>query len=144
MINILGFLANLTSLTLWIPQAYTTGKNRKNKEALQGVSYGTQIIAAFNTVFWCIYGLMIHSYWLAMGTVIILPLAIWTIWLKYSVEKDKWYEYNSRTVASPNELIEHEKTGLFEHYMGNMVLCDHQGQQRLKKLDNADEIVNYC
>ncbi|GAB2022659.1 hypothetical protein RyT2_17330 [Pseudolactococcus yaeyamensis] len=86
-INVLGFVANLTSLLLWTPQARTTWLNRSNAKALSGVSYGTQIIAAINTVLWCIYGIMINSYWLAMGTVIILPLAIWTFVLKKKVEK---------------------------------------------------------
>jgi len=84
LINILGFLANITSFILWVPQAITTWKNRGNKEALQGVSYGTQILAILNTILWCIYGLMIQSYWLAMGTLTVLPLALWIIWLKYA------------------------------------------------------------
>lgn len=46
---------------------------------IMGISYATQIIASINTVFWCIYGIMIHSIWLSMGTIIILPLALWTI-----------------------------------------------------------------
>jgi hypothetical protein len=85
-LNGIGLLANLTSFALWIPQAHTTWKNRKNAQTLKGVSYGTQIIAAANTVLWCVYGLIIHSYWLAMGTVIILPLAIWTIILKLNAD----------------------------------------------------------
>jgi hypothetical protein len=45
MINFIGLIANVTSLILWIPQAHTTYANRKDKDALKGISYGTQIIA---------------------------------------------------------------------------------------------------
>jgi uncharacterized protein with PQ loop repeat len=82
LINFLGALANLTSLVLWLPQARTTWRNRSNPEALKGVNLLTQIIVAINTVLWCIVGLLTQNGWLAMGTVVILPLAVWTIILK--------------------------------------------------------------
>ena len=144
MINFIGLIANVTSLILWIPQARTNYANRKDKEALKGISYGTQIIASINTVFWCIYGIMIHSIWLAMGTVIILPLALWTIWLKHSIENDPFYEWSSRKLSSKNELIETDIKGYFSLYMGNRVLCDHQGQATTVKLDNSTQIAAYC
>lgn len=144
MINFIGLIANITSLILWIPQARTTYANRQDKEALKGISYGTQIITSINTVFWCIYGIMIHSIWLAMGTIIILPLALWTIWLKHSTENDPLYELSSRKLSSQNELIETDEKGYFSLYMGDMVLCDHQGQQTTVKLDDASAIAKYC
>ncbi|USI64630.1 hypothetical protein LMK05_07215 [Lactococcus petauri] len=148
MVDFIGFIANITSLVLWIPQARTTYANRKDKEALKGISYGTQIIASVNTIFWCVYGVMIHSVWLAMGTVIILPLALWTIWLKYSIDNDVLYELNyelsSRKISSKNELIETDRKGYFSLYMGNKVLCDHQGQHKLLKLENTTKIEVCC
>lgn len=148
MIHVLGFLANVTSLVLWIPQARITYQNRHDRNALNGISYGTQVIASLNTILWCIYGLMIQSYWLAMGTVIILPLALWTIWLKHSVDTDKLYDLKvkiNRTDVSPNELVESDIiTGLFAHYQGSKVLVDFQGQELLKKLDSDEAIANYC
>lgn len=87
LVSVLGFYANLTSLILWLPQARITWRNRNNAGALEGVSYGTQIIAGVNTILWCVYGLEIHSYWLAMGTIIILPLALFTIVLKFKAER---------------------------------------------------------
>lgn len=54
MTDFIGLLANLTSLVLWIPQAMTTYANRRDREALKGISYGTQTMAALNTVLWCI------------------------------------------------------------------------------------------
>lgn len=81
-IMILGLFANATSFILWLPQARTTWKNRSNTEALQGISLGTQVIAGVNTSTWCIYGLLIHDMWLPLGTLIVLPLALWTIVLK--------------------------------------------------------------
>ena len=83
MIVLLGIFANITSLVLWLPQARTTWKNRNNAQALSGVSVGTQIITAMNTIFWCIYGLLIHDFWLPIGTVVILPLVLFTLTLKY-------------------------------------------------------------
>lgn len=80
--NLIGFLANLTSLILWIPQAKTTWKNRNNNEALKGISLTTQVFVICNTLLWCIYGLIINNFWLPLGTVIILPLALITIYLK--------------------------------------------------------------
>ena len=144
MINFIGFIANVTSLILWIPQARTTYANRKDKKALKGISYGTQIIASINTIFWCIYGIMIQSIWLAMGTIIILPLALWTIWLKYSTENDPLYELSSRKLSSKNELIETDRKGYFNLYMGNKVLCDDKGLQITKILDNASAIAKCC
>nr|OTP46805.1 hypothetical protein A5881_003783 [Enterococcus termitis] len=38
LVNTLGFLANLTSLILWIPQARVTLKNRGNIQRLRGIS----------------------------------------------------------------------------------------------------------
>lgn len=86
LVSILGLFANITSLILWLPQAYKTWENRYNFKALNGVSYATQVIAGINTVAWCVYGLIIHSYWLSMGTVIILPLAVWTVALKVNAD----------------------------------------------------------
>lgn len=82
LLNIIGFTANFISLVLWIPQAITTYKNKENPSALQGISYMTQLLVCMNTILWCIYGIMIHSIWLSMGTIIILPLAIFTIIIK--------------------------------------------------------------
>lgn len=144
MTDFVGLIANISSLILWLPQAKTTYANRKDREALKGISYGTQIIAAINTLLWCIYGFMMHSIWLSMGTLVILPLALWTIWLKYSVENDPCYEWNSRKLSSKNELIETDVKGYFSLYVGNRVLCDHQGQGTTVKLDNGTQIAAYC
>ncbi|MGY3713814.1 hypothetical protein [Lactococcus petauri] len=122
----------------------TTYANRRDREALKGISYDTQTMAALNTVLWCIYGFLICSIWLPMGTVVILPLALWTIWLKYSVENDPFYEWSSRKLSSKNELIETDIKGYFSLYIGNIVLCDHQGQATTVKLDNDTQIAAYC
>ncbi|GGC94856.1 SemiSWEET family sugar transporter [Enterococcus wangshanyuanii] len=101
--DIIGALANLTSLILWIPQAKTTWKNRNDPQALEGVSIGTQILVAINTILWCIYGVMIKNVWLPLGTIIILPLASLSIFLKkksgknkkitVDVEKETWFTF---------------------------------------------------
>jgi len=86
MINILGMVANITSSILWLPQAKRTWESRNDKEKLQGISFGTQILVIINTLLWSIYGLMIHSIWLAMGIILILPLAVFTIVTKIKSE----------------------------------------------------------
>ncbi|WP_459790760.1 SemiSWEET family sugar transporter [Lactococcus garvieae] len=141
-IMILGLFANATSFILWLPQARTTWKNKNNPEALQGISLGTQVIAGVNTSAWCIYGLLIHDIWLPLGTLIVLPLALWTIVLKLKAGKTP-----QLSTLNPNELIEYEdigKNGYFEVNIGDKTLCDHQGQQKLKYLENVTEIAEYC
>lgn len=103
MTDIIGALANLTSLLLWIPQAKITWINRHNKEALSGISIGTQIIVAINTTFWCVYGVMISNIWLPLGTFIVLPLASATVFLKLKSneivetedEPDRWFTFSA-------------------------------------------------
>lgn len=78
-VNLLGGLANMTSLFLWFPQASMTWKYRNDPKALKGISIGTQILVMINTSSWCIYGILIQNLWLSVGTVVILPLAVFTI-----------------------------------------------------------------
>ncbi|WP_271495797.1 hypothetical protein [Enterococcus sp. 5H] len=87
-INIIGALANLTSLILWLPQAKITWNNRNNKQALSGISIWTQLIVSINTVMWCVYGVMIDNVWLPIGTIMILPLAVMTIVLKMRLNRN--------------------------------------------------------
>lgn len=87
-VNIIGALANLTSLILWLPQAKITWNNRNNKQALSGISIWTQLIVSINTVMWCIYGVMIDNVWLPIGTIMILPLAVMTIVLKMRLNRN--------------------------------------------------------
>lgn len=144
MTDFIGAIANMSSLILWLPQAMTTYNNRRDREALKGISYGTQIMAAINTILWCIYGFLISSLWLPMGTIIVLPLALWTLWLKHSVENDVFSDLKSRTIASKNELVESSIEGYFNLYMGNKVLCDHKGHQTTVKLDSTTKVIEYC
>lgn len=83
----LGAAANLLSLLVWIPQAKTTWKKRKEVEALSGISLGTQLISAITSITWCVYGLLIHDVWLPLGSIVVVPLAIWTIFTKYRAQK---------------------------------------------------------
>nr|OTP46796.1 hypothetical protein A5881_003774 [Enterococcus termitis] len=115
LVNTLGFLANLTSLILWIPQARVTLKNRGNIQRLRGISIGTQVIVIINTLMWCIYGLLLSNLWLAMGTIIILPLAVMTIILKMKlINKEKmkgeeeirrWFTFSAYKQLSKQEKV---------------------------------------
>lgn len=85
--NILVILANLTSIILWLPQAKTTWKYRREPEALKAISYGTLIMAGLNTTFWGVYGLIIQNYGLAFATILILPTTLFTLFLKFNTRK---------------------------------------------------------
>lgn len=85
---LLGVIANITSFSLWLPQAKSTWKYRNDKNALKGISIGTPIIACLNTLTWCIYGFITNNPLLSLGTVFILPLSLFTIILKLKA-KDK-------------------------------------------------------
>ncbi|MFD2254012.1 PQ-loop domain-containing transporter [Lactococcus formosensis subsp. bovis] len=86
-ISCLGALANILSLLVWIPQAKTTWKKRKEVEALSGISLWTQFISAITSLTWCLYGLLIHDIWLPLGSIVVVPLAVWTIFTKYRAKK---------------------------------------------------------
>lgn len=123
--NILGAVANLTSLILWLPQAKTTWKNQNNVSALNGVSIGTQIIVAINTILWCVYGIMIKNFWLPLGTLIILPLACFTILIKCK-RKDE-----NKNITNENQL----KWFKFEHFQR---LSDESKKSCLKAIYTTD------
>lgn len=146
-INILGAFANLTSLILWIPQARTTWENRHNLQALSGVSITTQIIVVINTVLWCIYGIMIDNFWLPLGTIIILPLASLTIFLKLKsnkntraiseVEPNRWFTFSMYRQLSSTEK-EHCLEAIYTTDFGKQVsyeLLNWESYERMTDLD---------
>ena len=71
------------------PQATTTWRNRNNPEALEGLSTTTQVLVALNTSSWCIYGLLTRDIWLPLATIVILPLALITIYLKVNSKQKR-------------------------------------------------------
>ncbi|GAB2022844.1 hypothetical protein RyT2_19180 [Pseudolactococcus yaeyamensis] len=88
MVNSIGMIANLLSVVLWLPQARTTWQNRNNPQAIKGISLGTQFLTAANTICWCMYGVITHDFWLPLGTIVILPLALFTIIIKLKSKKE--------------------------------------------------------
>lgn len=84
---ILGIIANVTSMSLWLPQALTTYKNRNNPQALQGLSLLTLYLGLANTLTWGIYGLYTGDFWIGIGSVIIAPSTIAIIFWKRKADK---------------------------------------------------------
>lgn len=74
--NIIGAIAATTSITLFIPQAVTTWKNRKNPQALAGISVGTQVLVATNALAWFILGWLEENFWISAPGLLNLPLAL--------------------------------------------------------------------
>lgn len=144
--NIIGALANLTSLLLWIPQAKTTWRNRSNKQALLGVSIGTQIIVVINTVLWCVYGLMISNVWLPLGTIIILPLASITIFLKLKskrpavseVDPNTWFTfaaYQKLSLANKKRCLKSIYTTDFSKQVSKAEFLNWESQEVMSDID---------
>lgn len=85
--TISGMIGNLSSIIMWFPSAKLTWKYRNDMQALKGVSLHMQFIAIINTLSWFINGVSTHNYYVAFGTVIILPTVIFTIIVKLKPEK---------------------------------------------------------
>ena len=78
-INILGFTMSCVAVVMWIPQASNTWRMRHDRQALQGISIGTQVLLACNAIGWVLYGLATGALWVGAPSIINLPLAIITI-----------------------------------------------------------------
>lgn len=69
----------LISFVLWLPQARLIWKNRKNAEALQGVSRGTQLLVLVNATGWGLYAYLTEAFWVGAPGLINGPLAVYTL-----------------------------------------------------------------
>lgn len=78
--NIIGAIAATISITLFIPQAATTWKNRRNPQALTGISVGTQVLVATNALVWFALGWLEENFWISAPGLLNLPLALATLY----------------------------------------------------------------
>lgn len=83
-VNILGFLGSLTSALLLAPQALKAWRQRRNSDALAGLSSGTQWLCLSNAVIWVFYAWASHAVWAGVPSFVTFPLAAFTLWLIYS------------------------------------------------------------
>lgn len=79
--NIIGAIAATISVTLFVPQAITTWKNRKNPQALAGISAGTQVLVATNALAWFALGWLEENFWISAPGLLNLPLALTTLYI---------------------------------------------------------------
>lgn len=87
MTTILGALGAVISFILWLPQAKTTWLNRKNIEALAGISIGTQLLVIINAAIWGLYAFYLNEFWVGAAGLINGPLAVATVVLVWRARK---------------------------------------------------------
>lgn len=83
LVSLVGFAATSTSLLRLIPQAVQTYNQRKDYEALRGLSLATQWLTLANSLLWIIYGVLLHlvsktgweALWIGAPSIINMPLA---------------------------------------------------------------------
>lgn len=77
--DVVGAIASVCSFLLFLPQAVSTWKNRKDKQALKGISKGTQWLIICNATSWFILGFLEQNIYIALPGVVNLPLAVFTL-----------------------------------------------------------------
>ena len=85
--SIVGFLATTTSFIRFLPQAVQTWKQRKDANALSGLSLPTQWLTLINSLLWIMYGFLLQEIWVAMPSLLNAPMAIFVIALIISSRK---------------------------------------------------------
>ena len=78
-INVLGFVATLFAIFMWVPQARITWQNRNNAQKLAGVSETTQWLSAVSYLLWGFFGALSESFWVMAPSLISFPLSVATI-----------------------------------------------------------------
>lgn len=78
-INVLGFVATLFAIFMWVLQARITWQNRNNALKLAGVSETTQWLSAVSYLLWGVFGALSESFWVMAPSLISFPLSVATI-----------------------------------------------------------------
>lgn len=78
-VNVLGFVATLFAIFMWVPQARITWQNRNNAQKLAGVSETTQWFSAVSYLLWGVFGALSESFWVMAPSLISFPLSVATI-----------------------------------------------------------------
>ena len=79
--NLLGFAAAVVSFVLWLPQALTVWRNRRNPARLAGVSQGTLALILVNAALWGGYALATGAFWAGAPGLVNFPLTLFTLML---------------------------------------------------------------
>ena len=81
-INAIGTLAALCTTLCWLPQTVKVLREKRT----EGLSLVTQSVFSAGLVFWCTYGILVHSWPLILAnvTTLLFSLAILALKLRYS------------------------------------------------------------
>ena len=81
MIHVIGVLGATISFVLWLPQARSTWRARRDPRALSAISVWTQLLVALNAVVWFVYAGLLGEFWVGAPGIVNLPLALLTVYL---------------------------------------------------------------
>lgn len=73
-VSILGALASVTSIGLFIPQFLKIWKLRNSPEKLKGVSRGRVYILWLQALLWMSYGISLEQVWVSVPSIVTIPL----------------------------------------------------------------------
>jgi uncharacterized protein with PQ loop repeat len=79
LVNVIGFIATVFAIFMWVPQARITWQNRNDAVKLAGVSETTQWLSAASYLLWGVFGVLSESFWVMAPSLISFPLSIATI-----------------------------------------------------------------
>lgn len=74
-----GLVATLTSISVFIPQALQTYRQRHDPQALRGVSLASQVVLIANAVMWMMYAWLTEAYFSGAPSLFYIPLALFII-----------------------------------------------------------------
>lgn len=79
--DLLGAAGAILSFGLWLPQASTSWRQRKDPVALAGLSVGMLVLLLVNALCWLGYALVTRAYWAGVTSLGTIPLSIFLLWL---------------------------------------------------------------
>lgn len=76
-----GIMGASASLVMFMPQAWRIWQLRHDSAALEGLSLGTLWGLLIAQISWLVYGVGIKAVWTALPAIVVLPLAIFMIFM---------------------------------------------------------------
>lgn len=79
--DLLGAAGAILSFALWLPQASTSWRQRRDPVALAGLSIGMLALLLVNALCWLGYALVTKAYWAGVTSLGTIPMSIFLLWL---------------------------------------------------------------
>lgn len=79
--EVLGAIAVAHSFVIYIPQAVLVWQMRNDYAALRSVSIPTYALMLSTATVWIIYGVFLDAFWVAVSTVLNIPIALTVMYL---------------------------------------------------------------